>query len=605
MKVIVFAATGACLMAASAAKASISYEEDGKALVCTLSAGEEETLTAEVAAILNANTVTNFYKRGEGMLTITNDTTGYRGGFWVENGILRSFPQTAAASGKNPTLGAIGLEKDGCGAVHVKSGGTYAINTTKYASLYTDKTVYFEGEGYAGKGALAILRGELGGSRSTGMFGKQMIMTGDAFAFNDAWNYYAGLVGGGTLDMNRHVLSVGGIDAGVVINCANSSDGDAAGLKARVGDITVRSGALRLASDFLWYCADASQSDRTVTVMGGAKLWLNDIVSETYAKLVMKDGSALVVEAGDNRAVRTAYDALSVSTSGLTSRQLWNGEICLDTTGRINIESADASKYPYLQFAGKITGGGLSVDKNVRLILRELKSGTYPAVSTFTNGIVLAEGADLSLRTANNSTHDLGDFVFTNASFAVKPGRTYELPAFRCAGDCRFQGVMGNQGDPGTRDHRHYFPTLQFYQHSSGAFSSNVAVSAFIGLPQVKPYPADTGAKIWPYQTVSTGPEQFLIDKTWDIDVADVVAGDKFLFDGELAFSSGVTINVRGTTPARGPVKRFKIADAGKITFKGAKTVNVESERWSLEVGEDGRSLYLTYDPPGFMLLLR
>ena len=568
----------------------VSYEDDGRTLVVTVARGGNETLSSDLVKILNENTVTNFCKRGEGTLTIANDTTGYTGHFRIENGILRSRP----LSNQNETLGKKGLEGDGCGSVHVEPGATLAMYTRDYADLTTTKTVYFGGSGYQGMGALTVLANEIGGSRITAMFGTEMIMTSDALVYNDNSSFYVGFLGGGTLDMNSHTLTFGGTGGGCVITCGNNGD---TGLANRIGDIVVSAPYLNISQYFQWFCSDANYADHTFTVAENAQVRFNNYTYGPKGHLVMRQGSSIQLNNCD-RASNNPKDK-----NNFTSRHLWDGDVNLDTSDRISIVAAGDNPY-YMQFGGPIRGGGFNVGKNVRLFLRREQT-TGVLANTFTNGIVVADGGELAINWQTMIPKDGGDVVLTNAAFSVWNGRTYDLPPFRCHGDCLFYCKMGNPNDPGTKDHRAYFPTLQFFSNSSGAFSTNVVVSALIGLPRILPYPATTSPATVRPDTVSTGPEQFLIDKTWDIDVADVVAGDKFLFDGELAFSSGVTINVRGTTPARGPVKRFKIADTGRITFKGAKTVNVESERWSLEEGEDGRSLYLTYDPPGFTLLLR
>ena len=71
-----------------------------------------------------------------------------------------------------------------------------------------------------------------------------------------------------------------------------------------------------------------------------------------------------------------------------------------------------------------------------------------------------------------------------------------------------------------------------------------------------------------------------------------------------VVFSSGVSINVCGQKYARG-VKRFKIAEAAKITFKGGKTVTIEDKDWTFSEGDDGKSLYLTCATHGMLLLVR
>ena len=260
---------------------------------------------------------------------------------------------------------------------------------------------------------------------------------------------------------------------------------------------------------------------------------------------------------------------------------------------------------------------GFFLKNGVRLILR--KHPNTPAAwqdypkdpwpNCFTGGVVATENSDVTIL-AGNLLPTTGDLVLSNSSFSVANGATYYLPAVRCSGTCKFLGKMDNQDNVGVRDNRQYYPTLQFYQGSIGQFSTNVAVTAFLGLPQIQAYPADTSATpVHPYLSVSQGPDQFLIDKSWTIETADVVAGDCLTFTtGEIKFSAGVKINVKGS--AKGSTKhnggRYKIADAAAVTFAGSKTVSIdEPTRWKFVVGDDGKSLYLDYIPFGTEFIIR
>ena len=574
----------------------ISYEEDGKALVVTVVEGTEN-LSPDMAAILNDNVVTNFYKRGEGTLTIDLDTTGYIGHFRIEDGILRSFPQEAV-NNLNPTLGAQGLESEGCGSVHVEPGATLAMCTKKWKGLRTRKTTYFGGTGFQGKGALTVMRGETDGTNESDLFGRLMILTADALVYNDT-DYPIGFCRlFGNMDMNGHTLTFGGWRSGINIACANlhnSGEVDGSALSARLGDVIVASQWIGCVQYLDWFGDGPAHSNHTMTVKNGASVILNNTSYAPYSRLALEDGASIQMSNG----ARNSYDPLA----GVGGVQLWMGHVELGPSGRNYVGSPSGYRY-YAQLGGKISGGGFYVAPNARLILRS-RTDASSDPNTFTNGIVLADNADLTILNGALLPQNGGDVVMTNASFTFKTGLTYSLPPIRCFGDCRFQGCMDNMKDPGTRDKRQYYPKMVFGRHASGAFSTNVVFSALEGLPEVKPYPASTDPSAdYPRQAVSTGPEQLMVDKNWMIGLEDVVAGDMLKFDGEIVFSSGVSINVCGQKYARG-VKRFKIAEAAKITFKGGKTVTIEDKDWTFSEGDDGKSLYLTCATHGMLLLVR
>ena len=607
LKLAAFACAVCAASLSGRAAATYSYEEDGKAYVVNVPTNETETLTAEAAAVLQANVITNFYKRGPGRLIMTSVTTNFTGHFWIQNGILTSFPQTDSMKGSdNLTMGKIGTESSGCGAIHVMDGATFTVNGKNKKDnngLTLDKTTYFGGSGYDGIGALTILDGEAGGYSLLNLWGRYLIMTSDATVGN-AGAGYAGFGGYyGTLDMNCHTLTLKGT-AGPIYEKLDTGTSDAQrGRQERLGDVVIASQALNMSNKANWFGYSTAYSNHTMTVKSGAKLIMNQCYEAAHGRLLLEDGASIQL----NDCNRAGYNALD---DKLNTYHLWAGEVEAGSTSRITIAGASVNRY--IQFRGRISGSGFFLKRGTRLILRKhdnspatFSTDTWP--NRFTDGIVATEGSDVTLLWGN-ILPATGDLVLSNSSFSVRSGLTYVLPAVRCSGTCKFLGKMDNINNPGTRDNRQYYPTLQFYRGGVGQFSTNVAVSAFLGLPQIQPYPADTSEKpIEPHLNVSTGPNQFLIAKSWTIDTADVVAGDCLTLDGgEIKFDKGVTINVKGVGNGRGPARRYKIADAGVVTFAGTKTVKVdEPERWKFVVGEDGKSLYLDYNPRGFVMVVK
>ena len=498
-------------------------------------------------------------------------------------------------------------EANGGGAIHVCEGASFSVNErafpTTYGSQIDKKTVYLGGRGFGGIGALTVLPGEGRDLNIYNLWGRYMILTSDALVYNHSANYVGFAGFNGTLDMNGHNLTVGGASSGgIYIRIAEADPAK----ESRLGDITVEPPGFNMTGYGSWFGSSTAYSNHTMRVKNGAKLILNNWYNSAYGRLVLEDGAVIQL----NDAPRSSYNALDGT---LNTYHLWAGEVEAGTTERITITGAEKNRY--LQYRGRISGCGFFLKKGVRLILRYHENSVTdwtkylqdPWLNCFTGGIVATEGSDVTVLGGNLLPVNV-DLILTNSSISVRNGLTYLMPPVRCSGTCKFLGKMDNLNDPGTRDKRQYYPTLQFYQGSIGQFSTNVAVSAFLGLPQIQPYPADTSATpVQPYLAVSTGPDQFLIAKTWTIDTADVVAGDCLAFlDGEIKFSAGIKINITGVGNRRAGARRYKIAEAAAITFAGSKTVTIEdSLRWKFVVGDDGKSLYLDYIPYGTGITVR
>lgn len=608
------AALAVALPLAVCAAATYSYEEDGEAYVVTVPTNETVTLSADAVAVLQANVITNFYKRGPGRLIISDVTTNFTGHFWIQDGILTSKPTLDAfdvGNRNNLTMGKLASEANGGGAIHVCEGASFSVDErvfpTTYGSHIDQKTVYIGGRGFGGIGALTVLSGEDRGLNIYNLWGRNMILTSDTLVYNHGASYVGFAGFNGTLDMNGHNLTVGGSSTGgIYIRIAEAE----AGRESRLGDITVEPPGFNMTGYGSWFGSSTAYSNHTMRVKNGARLILNNWYNSAHGRLVLEDGATIQL----NDAQRETYNAMD---GNFNTYHLWAGEVEAGTTERITITAADNSKNRYLQYTGRISGCGFLLKRGTRLIIRKHPTTpiqwqdypTDPWPNCFTGGIVATEGSDVTVL-GGNMLPATGDLVLSNSSFSVANGATYYLPAVRCSGKCKFLGKMDNDGKPGVRDKRQYYPTLQFYQGSIGQFSTNVAVTTFLGLPQIQAYPADTSAKpVHPYLAVSTGPDQFLIDRSWTIDTEDVVAGDCLTFEsGEIKFSSGVNIYVKGS--AKGSAKhnggRYKIADAAQVTFAGSKTVTVdEPTRWKFVVGADGKSLYLDYIPFGTTVIMK
>ena len=624
-KMSMYFASATCAVMASLAAIAATYdysEEGGKALVVTVGSGDEDYLSDDAVAKLNANDVTNLYKRGDGRLIITNNTSSYTGHFWIQGGILTSKPIAGVSvngyenltMGKVPATGAEDVA--GCGAIHVCNGASFTVDCRGVNSdvatniRLQDKTTYFEGQGFDNKGALTILNGENGGAGPIGnVFGGYLRMTGPATICNNI-NNWMGFSNYRYLYMNRYTLTLAGASVGVYEKLWAVSD---------IGDIVVNTPGLKCTRTMWYGTSGLADSNYTMRVKSGASLQLEarDSILPAFGTLLLEDGARILV---NGESSRTEFDLYS--SSGYY-KHYWNGPLVLDTPGRIKIESA--GNY-YILFGGKISGGGINLGQNARLILRKHDGAPNDFTldtnaNDFTNGIFAAAGSDVTILWGNLLPENGGDLVLSNASFTVQNGQTYKLPGVRSYGICRFRGRMDNMNDPGERENRQYYPSLYFKCDDAGncigQFSTNVVVTALSGLPTIEPYPADTSASpVYPSQATSTGPEKFVVMGSWSIDVSDAVAGRCLaLSDGELRFASGVAINVNCDVPDSTVPAEYKIAEADAIVFNGgfnpqtdvtftSGVANASSDRWRFKVGDDGKSLYLVFKPASGLTLI-
>lgn len=636
-------ACAAVAMSSPMATAAATYdysEENGKALVVTVGSGYTDYLSDDAVAHLNANDVTNLYKRGDGRLVITNNTSSYTGHFWIQDGILTSKPITGVSlSGNdNLTMGKVptsGEDVAGCGAIHVCDGASFTVDFRGVSAgvaenlRLNNKTTYFDGAGFDGKGALTVLSGENNGAGPLGNhFGGYLRMTGDATIRNGI-NNWMGFSNQRYLDMGGHTLTLEGASVGVYENLWSASN---------FGDVVVKTPGL-YCNRSMWFGSSASDSNHTMRVKSDAFLRLNGCVNAAYGTLHLEDGAYINLTDSDRTVVMgpdsmTDLNMPSSEYGDTRSKHNWMGPVVLDTPGRIQVLQSDSANGRYLQIGGKISGGGIALAPGVRLILRKhvgapgnFSEDAY--ANDFTNGIFAAAGCDVTLMWGNLLPQGGGDLVLSNASFTVQNLLTYKLPHVKSYGTCKFLGKMDNAWAPGSiwdsvaggdlaRETRQYYHSLEFVPDDAGncggLFSTNVVVSNLSGLPSISAYPSSAGENpVRPCLTTSTGPEYFTVVSNWNIKASAVVAGGRLSFpDGELRLghrSDKALVNVNCDVPDADEAAEYKIAEADSIVLNGGFNPRSDvtftgSDRWRFKVGDDGKSLYLVYRPKRGVILL-
>lgn len=166
--------------------------QDGK-LIIGVPGGETNRFdSANWLATLTDNLVTDVLKEGDGGLVMDADISAYSGAIHITNGTWRVVDSKG--------LGQL----QGGGAVYVTSGATLEGKSSEKSGIqFPGKTIYFEGRGKNGIGALVI---DCSANQQAATWGSTMVMTGDAFinGLND-WHYYFNTV---TLNMQGHTLTL-------------------------------------------------------------------------------------------------------------------------------------------------------------------------------------------------------------------------------------------------------------------------------------------------------------------------------------------------------------------------------------------------------------
>ena len=648
------AAAAALALGVAPALADTAYTyEDGRAtLVATVSAGETNYLDSAKADELNGGTITKFRKLGDGRLVITNDTSSFTGHFWIEDGILTSRPITGVSlrGNDNLTMGKVPSsateDEAGCGAIHVLSGATFSVDCRGVSSSVAEnlrlqnKTTYFEGAGHNNLGALTILEGENNSAGPLGNhFGGYLRMTGAATIRNGI-NNWMGFSNNRYLYMGGHTLTLEGASAGIYEKLYEAYN---------FGDVVVKLPGISF-NNYMWYGTSVTDSNHTMRVKSGAFLRLNDLSGDAYdglgkaayGTLHLENGAFVRLSASSRRNVMGPSSMAdlnfpTVEYNDYRSNNNWMGPVVLDTPGFIKITGDAISgdnvwNGRYLQVGGKISGGGIALDRNVRLIMRKHigapdNFATDAYANDFTNGVFAASGADVTLEWGNLLPENGGDLVLSNASLTVRSGLTYRLPGIKCYGDCYFLGTMDNRYSPGyawdpaidddlVRDTRQYYPALEFIRDGndcSGNFSTNVIVSALSGLPEIAAYPADTDANpVRPCIATSTGPEYFKVIDTWTLDAAEAKYNGGCLSfpGGELRFgheNAHAAISVHVPDARRGEAFDIKVANAKALVFAGGKptVTGDDGATWKLYLEDGDRSIVLRNRPVATTVVFR
>ena len=375
------------LVVAAAASGEAQYAlsvEEGR-LVVSVDSGEE-TLDDEAAlAALRANTVTNFVKTGEGMLTVSADIVAYTGAITISNGTYAVVTEMSAGATNETT-----------GVLSVEDGATFQIHKTAPASINLfRRPVRFCGEGVDKKGALYNATST---SLQKGCFGRNLEMTGDAVIGGAR-----GDLNGTILNMNFHTLIWRGNSLFAVSRIDNP------------GHIIAASGSFQIQNGGNWH----GSADNTLYISNSASLTWYYFGGNSYPWTLINDT--------DN--TMSISESKGIANAMKTNVNCYQGPVHLKRSMRMRRTSLTDNCTGFT-FAGPIYGeGGLCMANNQ---MADRMGGIFLHLTnpnnTFTGGIAL-DRSWLWAHAPGAIPPDGGLLSLTNSTLDLRESGHYLLPA--------------------------------------------------------------------------------------------------------------------------------------------------------------------------------
>ena len=593
----VFAVSLAFAAGAARADAAYSYENDNKTYVVTVEAGETATLADGDAptGVLKENNVTNFVKRGDGTLKVSANLSSFAGDLYVEDGVYSSSP--TADNAANTTAGATGTEYK----IFVLPGATFDFDTT-VTGHFLEREWHITGRGYDDPE-----KGELGALHSTASGQALSAVAGTVILEGETMIRYGGgsniALVGCPMDMQRNtlVLKSDAETLGPIVTCNNKGKD----FKTHGGNVVVE-GCVNISDDLGWLDS-GTPGGCSLTVSANSTLLLNsmsddDVRSTANHTLVLKEGAKIVLVGRYDKTFR-------------------GGVVFEDPVRNVITSSAGDGEWYRINFVCDVKGSGFVADGNALVEIRKYDGESYAFENTSTNGMVVANGAHLDLRSTEkellNLSQDGGDITVSNGTVCCD-NQFYSF--------ARWDGALRFYGDNNTwtgypfydfddpwdiaasgRRNSFKFKNLYFCGNPSIAFSTNVIVNSLNGVGAVSNVVRVTAdSRVYTSKDANRC-RAFKVLGTWSFDVADVLAGGSLATDGRLDFYSGATIRMNGTgKPTDGDLSRVVAYAEGGIYGLDSAVLEVdEYSRWRLSAGSDGKTLIATYLPNGMAIIVR
>lgn len=591
---------------ANGAQASYSYENAGLTYVATVADGEEATLDDAAATVLNANNVTNFVKRGGGTLKVSADLSSFTGDLYVEDGVYASSPQTSNAA--NTTAGATGTGYK----IFVLDGATFDLDTTASGHSLS-REWHLRGYGYNDpvKGKLGALHSTASGTAMSAVTG-MMILEGETMMrFSGGGNvvFFDCSI---DMQLNTLVLKSDAQTVGPIVQCRSSSN---------AGDVIV-DGCANLTAYTSWLSSSPAGT-HSLIVNTNSTLLLNSTIggdadyTVTHG-LVLRKGAKIELVGGGNKYFQGPITFEDPVHNIITSRAPSDSPYSITFYGNKNAVAEGTTT------GNELRGSGFKAEGAVRVqVYHPNQSTSWRFTNTATNGMVVANGAvfDIAGRGRDvvnpfNLGSDSGDIEVSNGTVAIhnclyafaKWSKVLRFSGKNCTWAgwpfYNYENVSTTHASSSYRNCL-MFNTLEFKDNPSIAFSTNVVVLTLNGAGSVS-NTVDM-SRFSGYTGTGVKCCAFKVHTAWNMDVSDVLAGAVLATDGQLDFSSGVTIRLNGTGKIRRePHSRVVAYAEGGITWGGTKTFEVEdSKRWKLVEGADGKTLCAVYQPIGTAIVFR
>ena len=569
---------------------SYSYDpDDVKTYIVTVPADETNTLDSVAIGILTGGTVTNFVKRGDGTLSVSEDLGAFVGNVHIDEGVYLSRPTVGA----NTTLGARS------GDVVVSSGATLALSTSVQDTSLTGKTVFLEGDGFGGQGALVNAAGNA--MQAGAAFGKSINMRGDGKIATYASQWFYLIVQDGLLELNGYTLTTYGANYPIVIE--------------RPARYSGTRGAIVATGYGLEYSGDVGYNYFAPDVIVVEDAWMvfNSLGGYYQSPLTLSAG--VKIRLFGSRALTTEYNILY---------DTYQGTVALNDPIRNQLELLGSR----IAFPRVVSGGGLFAIGNGTALGGELRLSNTD--NSFSNGLVAVGGTAVYLG-GYSALPNKGPLVLTNSSVIAygshATGATWTLPQLFVHGTGLVANATGTWRNSVTKTGDGELVYNSWINSSTLNLYGGKFTFPAEEYPGIAP-PGNTD-RIPKFNTVNALPgttldlnghsytnntfngvtsilncPEFAVKTAWSFSASDAIAGGGMSTTGKFRFISGATVAVSdlpGKVGSQGMSTTVLSAVGGVFGFPGCTL----GDKWRLSLSADGKSLVLNYPPKGTVIHYR
>ena len=566
-----------CIGSALHAANTYSYDpDDAKSYIVTVPSGEINSLDSAAIGILTGGGVTNFVKRGEGTLSVSEDLSGFVGNVHIEEGVYLSQPQVKA----NTTLGSLS------GHVFVADGATLRLSTSVQDTYLTGKTIHFAGDGYDGQGAL--VNAEENAQQMGSPFGASLRLTGDAKVATYASQWFLMIPAYKLLEFDGHTLTTYGANYPVRFECP-----------ARM---STTSGTIVATGVGIQYWGDDGYSyfNPSIRITDGSHIGFASLGGYWQGKLTLETGAAIRLYDGNNT---------------------FQGSVVLDDPVRNRVELRGCN----VSFPRVVSGGGLFVVGNDTVAAGNLTLSNTD--NSFSNGVTVTAGATLTL-SGYSALPNKGPLVLTNASVIATGshamGATWTLPQLFVHGTGLVANATGTWKSSVTKTgdgelvYNSWINSNVLnlnggrFTFPAGEYPGTATPGINDRIPQFKTINAAPGTmldlnghsytnnNLNGLPTILNCPE-FAVKTSLSFSASDAVAGAGTVTDGAFRFMGGAMVSVTDVpakVSSQGVMATVLSAADGIVGFPGCAI----GDKWRLSLSADGKSLVLSYPPKGMVI---